>query len=229
MPGYKSLPLSLKGATADQVRSAEASTRIGDAENALDLLEEALHACMSDGVPLPGWLCGRLAALYRTLERFDDEVRLLERYRDTQVVEDARARFDARLCKARTIAERRRPRDNGALASVRDVIARPRYHRSVAHDTRDHGTESLFSAETRSALWLALTDHASANDAMLDLVLRRLNAESQSAAAPVEALLALFRHMKARLVAQGAGEMELARYTRALTRMLSVHFDPTVE
>ena len=229
MPGYKSLPLSLQGATADHVRSAEASTRIGDAENALDLLEEALHACMSDGVPLPGWLCGRLAALYRTLERFDDEVRLLEDYRDTQVVEDARTRFDARLCKARTIAERRRRRDNGALASVRDVIARPRYQRPGPHDVRTVVTESPFSAETRSALWLAVTDTASTNDAMLDLVLRRLNAESQSAAVPVEAMLALFKHMKARLIAQGAGEMALARYTRALTRMLSVHFDSAVE
>ena len=57
---------------------------------------------------MPGWICGRLASIYRTLKRYDDEVMLLERYRESQTTEEARTRFDARLSKARAIADRKR-------------------------------------------------------------------------------------------------------------------------
>src|SRR5205085_6814414 len=112
--------------------------------------EEALEASARLDPVLPGWLCGRLAALYRTLERYDDEVALLERYRDSQVTEEARVRYDARLSKARTIAERKRRRDSGAVASVRRVIARPRPERAAVPDL--DAPRSGFSATTMSAL-----------------------------------------------------------------------------
>src|SRR3954466_1624101 len=130
MPGYKPLPISVTGPAADQARQAESRRRGGDPDTAVRLLEEALEASARIESVLPGWLCGRLAALYRTLERYDDEVALLERYRDSQVTEEARVRYDARLSKARTIAERKRRRDSGAVASVRRVIARPRSERT---------------------------------------------------------------------------------------------------
>ena len=53
--------------------------------------------------------------VYRTLKRYDDEVELLERYRESQTSEEARTRFDARLSKARAIAERKRRPLTGAL------------------------------------------------------------------------------------------------------------------
>lgn len=130
MPGYKTLPTSMTGDAADQVREAEARHRTGDSGAAVHLLEEALSASVSAHGSYPGWLCGRLAALYRTLGRYDDEVRLLERYRDSQTSEEARTRYDARLSKARTIAERKRPRDSGALDSVRASLGRPRAGRA---------------------------------------------------------------------------------------------------
>src|SRR6476619_2647784 len=118
MPGYKALPPFMTGDAADQVREAEARHRTGDSA-AAHLLEEALAASIAVRPAYPGWLCGRLAALYRTLGRYDDEVHLLERYRESQTSEEARTRYDARLSKARTIAERKRRPDSGALDSVR--------------------------------------------------------------------------------------------------------------
>ena len=96
MPGYKPLPLSVTGSEADQVRQAESRRRGGDPATAIRLLEDALEASLLLTPVLPGWLCGRLAALYRTIGRHDDEVLLLERFRDSQEVEEARTRYNAR-------------------------------------------------------------------------------------------------------------------------------------
>jgi hypothetical protein len=122
MPGYKALPRQFSGTAAEQVRYAEVMLRSGDPREAVRILEATLEVCAHEAPELPGWLCGRLAALYRTVERYDDEVRLLERYRDTQSLEETRARFDARLSKARAIADRKRRPDDRALSSVREVI-----------------------------------------------------------------------------------------------------------
>src|SRR6476620_4819859 len=124
MPGYRSLSAHLSGMAADHAREAEAHQRGGDAAMAAQLLEEALEASLRTRSELPGWVCGRLASIYRTLKRYDDEVALLERYRESQTSEEARNRFDARLSKARAIAERKRRADTGALATVRQVRVR---------------------------------------------------------------------------------------------------------
>lgn len=122
VPGYKTLPQDVAGPAAEQVRCAEALQRAGQFVEATHLLEVTLEdSTRCGGVP-PGWLCGRLAALYRALKRYDDEVGLLERYREAQTSEDARTRFDARLSKARAIAERKRRTETYALASVRRVL-----------------------------------------------------------------------------------------------------------
>jgi hypothetical protein len=122
VPGYKALPDQFSGAAAEHVRYAEVLQRAGDPAEAVRMLESTLDAYARTSPVLPGWLCGRLAALYRTLKRYDDEVLMLERYRESQSSEDSRSRFDARLSKARAIAERKRRTDTRALASVRCVI-----------------------------------------------------------------------------------------------------------
>jgi hypothetical protein len=124
MPGYRSLSTHLSGAAAEHAREAELRQRGGDAEAAARLLEEALDASLGVRPELPGWVCGRLASIYRTLKRYDEEVALLERYRDSQTTEEARNRFDARLSKARAIADRKRRSETGALVTVRQVRVR---------------------------------------------------------------------------------------------------------
>jgi hypothetical protein len=122
VPGYKALPVEFSGPAAEHVRYAEVLQRAGDPDEAVRMLETTLDLYALTTPELPGWLCGRLAALYRALKRYDDEVTLLERYRESQSSEDARTRFDARLSKARAIAERKRRTDTRALSSVRRVI-----------------------------------------------------------------------------------------------------------
>ena len=108
----------------------------GDLEQAVTFYEMALAESTAVRPEIPGFLCGRLATLYRRLARYDDEVALLERYRDTQTADDSRTRFDARLSKARSMASRVSRRDSGALASVRAVKRpkEPRPRRSVRAD-----------------------------------------------------------------------------------------------
>ena len=86
MPGYRSLSTHLSGTAADHAREAEIRQRGGDAEMAAQLLEEALEASVRARPEMPGWICGRLASIYRSLKRYDDEVMLLERYRESQTL-----------------------------------------------------------------------------------------------------------------------------------------------
>lgn len=131
MPGYRELAEDTSGPTADATRAAEQAQRGGDRPDAVLLFEAALRNSLAVNPVMPVFLCGRLATLYRALMRYDDEVALLELFRETQVAETVRLRFDARLSKARALAERYRTRDSSALASVRAVrAARPRKPRA---------------------------------------------------------------------------------------------------
>lgn len=123
MPGYRPLPDDTEGSAAADTRAAELLQQSGDLAGAVLVLEAALAQSLIVQQDIPGWLCGRLASLYRALERYDDEVDLLERYRESQTDDKARTRYDARLSKARAIAEKHRRRDSGALAAVREVRA----------------------------------------------------------------------------------------------------------
>ena len=100
MPGYRSLSAHLSGTAADHAREAELSQRGGDAE-AAQLLEEALEASVRARPEMPGWICGRLASIYRSLKRYDDEVGCSSGIANRRRSEEARTRFDARLSKAR--------------------------------------------------------------------------------------------------------------------------------
>jgi hypothetical protein len=124
MPGYRELPESLDGSAAQYTREASSLEQQDDFNGALRAYEQALAEALRQSPVVPDFICGRLAALYRRLGRYDDEVELLESYRDTQVSDRARMRFDARLSKARAIAEKRSKRESGALESVRAIKKR---------------------------------------------------------------------------------------------------------
>lgn len=123
MPGYRPLPESTEGSAAEHTRDAEVLQQAGNLVGALAILEGALRQSIALSPEIPGWLCGRLAALYRALGRYGDEVDLIEQYRQSQTDEKARTRYDARLSKARALEEKHRPRESGALATVREVRA----------------------------------------------------------------------------------------------------------
>ena len=227
MPGYRALSSSVTGAAADSAREAESLRRDGDPETAVRLLEEAIAASRSVGAELPGWLCGRLAALYRTLGRYDDEVLLLERYRESQTSEDARTRFDARLSKARTIAERKRRSDSGALLSVRKVLGKPRRRsgaRNGAATIASTPTVSMLDA-TAERLSVALSelsvDAERLSDALADIA-----SAARTNGMPVEQLVEALRTASKRATVPHQSEEQRAeQYSTSLLRMLAVYFD----
>ncbi len=126
MPGYRPIADDRDGEAEREARAAEELIRNGDHAGAALLLEDAVRKCTASKAPIPPWLCGRLATVYRSLERYDDEVDLITRYRESQVTDDGRTRYDARLYKAQALADKYRTRDSGALASIRRITKPPR-------------------------------------------------------------------------------------------------------
>jgi hypothetical protein len=225
MPGYKALPAFVKGNAADQVREAEARHRIGDSIAAVAMLEEALAASIRANPVYPGWLCGRLAALYRTLGRYDDEVNLLERYRDSQTSEEARTRYDARLCKARTIAERKRRTQSGALESVRASLGRPRTRRPRRVAS---AAEPTVKASSLDALSAALHAPEDIHESVTRIALERLTAEAHAARTPVELLVSALK--TAASAENGLSPDQVsARYSAALVHLLALYFEEPAE
>jgi hypothetical protein len=218
----------MTGAAADQVREAEARHKTGDSATAVQLLEEALAASVATRPAYPGWLCGRLAALYRTLGRYDDEVHLLERYRESQISEEARTRYDARLCKARTIAERKRRPDSGALESVRASLGRPRTRRSRSGGTPARPDVYAVSAATIEFLTHALHADGEAYEELMRIAVERLAAEGRAAHAPADLLVAALK--RATASRNGIDPAELSsRYGDALLQLLALYFEEAAE
>jgi hypothetical protein len=227
VPGYKALPDEFGGPAAEQVRYAEVLQRAGDAAEAVRLLELTLDACVRTRPELPGWLCGRLAALYRALKRYDDEVLLLERYRESQTSEDARTRFDARLSKARAIAERKRRTDTRALASVRRVLT-GRDDDDIVVTPVDMDDARAFRDETIVAVREAMVaaTQADGGSGALARALERLCAEAREQEHPPERLVAALR-LAWRITPRPplvAAEHWRAVYQDALARSLAIHF-----
>ena len=222
MPGYKPLPLSVTGAEADQVRQAESRRRGGDPATAIRLLEDALEASLLLTPVLPGWLCGRLAALYRTIGRHDDEVLLLERYRDSQEVEEARTRYNARLSKARTIAERKRRPDSGALDSVRALMSRPSPRRTTLALAEPNVT---FSAGVLTALTSALSRAGGGGQQALHAALAQLCEEAHGNDLPVEAMVSGLKQAYDAVTDARPVAARDARYDSALLVLLSLYFN----
>ncbi len=231
MPGYKALPDQFSGDAAEHVRFAEVLQRAGDPAEAVRMLESTLDSYALTSPVLPGWLCGRLAALYRTLKRYDDEVLMLERYRESQSAEDARSRFDARLSKARAIAERKRRTETHALASIRCVI-------NGRHDTHTPAMitpstdDGAFSQETMAAVSTAFAVAATAEGTPTALTapLATLCREVRARGYPPERLVVALK-----TAWQGAarpprlsGEAWESLYRVALTQSLALYFSDPV-
>jgi len=195
MPGYRSLSAHLSGMAADHAREAEAHQRGGDAAMAAQLLEEALEASVRTRPEMPGWICGRLASIYRSLKRYDDEVMLLERYRESQTTEEARTRFDARLSKARAIAERKRRPVTGALETVRQVRRRSKERRRGPARAAAAATTGAIAGltPTQTELRAALLDLSPSGEMRLRGCLAQLCAEGHERELQMEDLVSTFK------------------------------------
>jgi hypothetical protein len=99
------------GFTAQQIGIANVLRRKGNLPAAALALELALSGCLAEVPVIPATLCRRLASLYRALGRYEDELRLLERYRDSQLDAGNRQRFDGRLREVRELVGRLRQGD----------------------------------------------------------------------------------------------------------------------
>ena len=232
MPGYRSLSAHLSGRAADHAREAEVRQRHGDPQTAARLLEEALEASLRTRSEMPGWVCGRLASIYRTLKRYDDEVELLERYRESQTSEEARTRFDARLSKARAIAERKRRPVTGALETVREV----RHRSSQRRRTPPRGQEAITrsdgsagSAEAQLEMRAALVDRSENGEARRRAALATICAEAHAGNVHVEDLVASLKATWAALpVPDGVSAEEWHdQYSSALVELLALYFEET--
>lgn len=227
MPGYRALSRTTGGDAASETRIAEAVQRHGDLPSATRLLEAALVASADVNRVLPGWLCGRLAALYRSQGRYDDEVHLLERYRESQVSDDCRTRYDARLSKASAIAHKRRRSDSTALSSIRGIAKRRRTEDPVAE--RTHAQPAPFSDHAIMALRAALTTPPADPYGRLLLrnVIGQLCDEARSTGQCAEQLVVAIRAAWNEIaLSSGASVSELrTRYEQALAWCISVYFD----
>ena len=215
------------GGAASETRMAEAVQRHGDLPGATRLLEAALAASAEVSPVLPGWLCGRLAALYRTQARYDDEVHLLERYRESQSSDESRTRYDARLSKAQAIAHKKRRSDSTALNSIRDLTRRRRadYPR-VEAVLMDAVT---FSDETMSGLRavLAMPTADARTESLLRHVVTQLCTEARAVGSRAEHIVSAIKSAWNDIPRpSGADEQEWrSRYEQALAWCISVYFD----
>jgi hypothetical protein len=230
MPGYRSLSTNLSGTAADHAREAELSQRHGDQHTAARLLEEALAASLRARPEMPGWVCGRLASIYRTLKRYDDEVELLERYRESQTSEEARTRFDARLSKARAIADRKRRPQTGALETVRQVRHRSSQRRRTPPRGQQVittlGVATVGSSALQMELRAALVDRSSRRDERTRSALTALCAAAHADEMQMEHLVAALKRVWTDTPAPA--DMTEAqwheRYSAALVELLALYF-----
>jgi hypothetical protein len=222
MPGFPPLSAQLSGAAADSVRAAESLQRGGEPEHAAVMLEEALAASLAITPVIPGWLCGRLAALYRALGRLDDEVLLLEQYRDSQPDDDARTRYDARLSKARSLAERRRRTESGAVISVRNSLQTPRSRPAI------HAAHPPVEVPAASLAPLADLLHQRSDaefTALVDAGITAFLHDLRARDVPLHQVVdSLRRAARGAAVGSPAEAQALQRYSIALVRLLALHF-----
>jgi hypothetical protein len=228
VPGYRSLSSHISGAAAEHAREAEAQQRGGDAEAAARLLEEALEASQRVRPELPGWVCGRLASLYRSLKRYDDEVALLERYRDSQSSDEARNRFDARISKARAIADRKRRSETGAVATVREVRVRASQRRRTPSSSAAVSPRRVdhFAPAHLLALRSVLADPSDdALEAMRE-AMNGLCADARRMDEPMESLVAVLKTawIETPKPAALSEEQWHERYATALVELLALYF-----
>ena len=137
-------PDGYDGDLGELVRAAMERVSAGQAIEAAALYEQAFCRALASSADIPAALVGRLAVLYRKLGRFDDEIYLLERYRDSLTDDEMQARYRARLTKAYALAAQHRMSDSVALASVRASTERSvsTRRRGRRREHRAYGPES---------------------------------------------------------------------------------------
>jgi hypothetical protein len=216
----------LSGTAAEHAREAELRQRGGDPETAARLLEEALDASLRVRPEMPGWICGRLASIYRTLKRYDDEVDLLERYRESQTSEEARTRFDARLSKARAVADRKRRPVTGALDSVRQVRHRSSQRRRTPSRAQQAIAGSARASSMQLELRAALADVAPDAGERLHAVLVQMCADAHAVDVQMQDLVSQLKDAWTELAVPPAFTPEewQERYSSALVGLLAVYF-----
>jgi hypothetical protein len=229
MPGYRSLSAHLSGTAAEHAREAELSQRHGDPETAARLLEEALEASLRSRPEMPGWICGRLASIYRTLKRYDDEVELLERYRESQTSEEARTRFDARLSKARAIADRKRRPVTGALETVRQVRHRSSQRRRApvrGQSATARGNAVAGASAAQMELRAAFTDCTAQRADRIRAALAMLCVEAHAKNVQMENLVTTLKRawMESPIPADVGAEEWHELYSSALVELLAIYF-----
>jgi hypothetical protein len=195
---------------------------------AAQLLEEALAASVRVRPEMPGWICGRLASIYRTLKRYDDEVMLLERYRESQSSEEARTRFDARLSKARAIAERKRRPVTGALETVRQVRRRAKERRRGSSRAAGLTTVKAGTGLTpaQAELRAALLDLSPLGEARLRRCLALLCAEGRDGGLLMEDLVSSLKSAwtAAPVPTELTEDDWRERWSSALVMLLALYF-----
>jgi hypothetical protein len=222
----------MSGRAADHAREAELSQRHGDPQTAARLLEEALEASLRTRSEMPGWVCGRLASIYRTLKRYDDEVELLERYRESQTSEEARTRFDARLSKARAIADRKRRPLTGALETVRQV----RHRSSQRRRTPPRGQVVITTSDapvdlavSQAELRAALANRSASRDERVRAALTALSADAHAEDTDMEQLVTTLKRTWTEMpIPEGFSADEWReQYSTALVELLAEYFGET--
>jgi hypothetical protein len=158
--------------------------------------------------------------LYRSLERYDDEVRLLERYRDSQHDDALRLRFDARITTARALANRHRKRHAGSRPPAGPPSTQPVAAAAFADAVSIHAVAAVRAALTDMAL-----DQGSSSQ--LHAALARLCDEARDrgflAEHVVIALKDVWRGIR-RPFLVGPVEWDMV-YQRALRMTLDIYFD----
>ena len=144
MGGYRLRADSFTGDLGELVREAMERGVEGQGEEAAALYEQAFSHALALKTEVPASIVGRLAVIYRRLGRFEDEIFLLERYRDSLTDDELQARYRARLAKAYALAAQHRISDSVALSSVRDATARSvlKRRRTRRADHRAQGPDS---------------------------------------------------------------------------------------
>jgi hypothetical protein len=157
----------------------------------------------------------------------------LERYSDShQASDEAHSRFDARLSKARAIAERKQRTDTRAHASVRTVMARSTAETPVPVAVPEaldavRGT-SYFTPEPMRMLSEAfVAAPADGEDDRLERALLRVRDEARILGHPPERMVTTLRDVWRRSAPPPGVDVATwrARYRDALTRLLAMYFD----
>jgi hypothetical protein len=134
---------------------------------------------------------------------------------------------------ARTIAERKRRRNSGALESVRASLERPRTRRSRSGGTRTTPpspapAQTTITSATLAALSAALHTEGDEHWPSVRTAVEQLAAEGRAAGVPVEVLVTALKSATSSSNGIDASELS-SRYGAALIQLLALYFEENAE